>query len=196
MRILLMMIGLYVLFFQAVPYAWERVNGVFLGFIFTFSYGLLEGFFYFFAGMPMKYVIISVLSIAAWGVAKYLCVEKEKSAKKVVERYKKWENNERDEEINKDLARKIHSIQRDQADIGNYNQYANPWENVAAKTVEIKNQYGKPIDLDEAMQEMDFDLVRAVTPHGVQNYQKFFDDYCAAHREKYHQEFIYNQNFN
>lgn len=57
----------------------------------------------------------------------------------------------------------------------------------------VKNQYGREIDFDAAVNIMD-DVVReVVVATGCDNYQDFFDAYCGYHLAKFGEDFEPNK---
>lgn len=65
----------------------------------------------------------------------------------------------------------------------------NPKEKEVAKMIKVKNEYGVEIDFEAAAMLMDDDIREQLHMEGFDNEQDFFDAYCKAHEEAFHDEF-------
>jgi len=61
------------------------------------------------------------------------------------------------------------------------------------KRIEVKTSYGEKIDYESAVNLMDFDLAEQVHADGDQDPQAFYNNYCAAHFQKFGEEFEPNK---
>ncbi len=58
----------------------------------------------------------------------------------------------------------------------------------------VTNRYGEPINFEAAVNLMDDDLREAINAELAPcSNQEFFEAYCKAHLEKYHEEFEPNK---
>ena len=56
----------------------------------------------------------------------------------------------------------------------------------------VINAIGKTVDFYAAVMLMDDDIREALAAQGLETEQEFFDAYCAAHLDKYGEEFAPN----
>lgn len=61
--------------------------------------------------------------------------------------------------------------------------------------ITVINEENHEVDYAAAVNDMDDEIREELHARGYNDPQKFFDDYCAAHEEKYGEEFVWNIGF-
>lgn len=61
--------------------------------------------------------------------------------------------------------------------------------------ITVINEENHEVDYEAAVKDMDDEIREDLHRRGYDDPQKFFDDYCAAHEEKYDEEFVWNIGF-